>query len=58
MEAGSVNHENFHTRENGGTLWGFSIVIEKDGMLMDCGIMLDGKTGEVLLTNIITGANE
>ncbi|MGI6695006.1 MAG: hypothetical protein ACOX6O_02045 [Christensenellales bacterium] len=58
LEAGSVNHENFHTRENGGTLWGFGIVIEKDGMLMDCGIMLDGKTGEVLLTNIITGANE
>ncbi len=25
--------------------------------LWDCGIVLDGKTGEVLMTSIITGAN-
>jgi hypothetical protein len=57
LEAGTINHANFHTRDSGGTLWGFGIVIEKDGMLMDCGIMMDGKTGEVLYTNVITGGN-
>ena len=47
----------FHVRESGGTLWGFSFFIERDGVIWDCGIVLDGKTGEVLMTNIITGAN-
>lgn len=50
--------DSFHVRESGGTLWGFSFLIEKGGVLWDCGIMLDGKTGEVLMTSIITGANE
>ena len=58
LEAGTVLSTDFYTREKGGTLWGIGIWLMKDGTPWDCGIMMDGKTGEVLLSNIITGANE
>ena len=58
LEAGTVLSADFYTREKGGTLWGIGIWLMKDGTPWDCGVMMDGKTGEVLLSNIITGANE
>lgn len=58
LEAGVVREVNFHTRDEGNPLWGFSILPDVDGVRWDCGVVLDARTGEVLLTNIITGANE
>lgn len=57
LEAGVVRETSFHTRDEGNPLWGFSIYLVVDGVAWDCGVMLDARTGEVLLTNIITGAN-
>lgn len=57
VEAGSVISERFYLRKDGGSLWGFSIYVEKDGVAWDCGVTMDGKTGEVLYSNIITGGN-
>jgi hypothetical protein len=57
LEAGEIVYSDFNIRENGGTLWGFDIHILKDGVYWGCGVMLDGKTGEVLLTNVVTGGN-
>lgn len=57
VDAGEIISERFSLRESGGTLWGFSIYMEKDGVAWDCGITMDGKTGEVLYTSIITGGN-
>lgn len=48
----------FSSRSNGGTLWGFSLYLVDQGVACDYGVMLDGKTGEILMTNVITGANE
>lgn len=48
----------FASRSNGGTLWGFSLYLVDQGVACDYGVMLDGKTGEILMTNVITGANE
>ena len=48
----------FFSRSNGGTLWGFSLYLVDQGVACDYGVMLDGKTGEILMTNVITGANE
>lgn len=47
----------FVVRENGGTLWGFNFYAIKDGMEMGLGVVLDAKTGEIMLTSIITGGN-
>ena len=57
LEVGQIVYSDFRIRENGGTLWGFDIHIKKDGVEWGCGVMLDGKTGEVLLTNVVTGGN-
>lgn len=48
----------FSSRSSGGTLWGFSLYLVDQGVACDYGVMLDGKTGEILMTNVITGANE
>ena len=48
----------FSSRSSGGTLWGFSLFLVDQGVACDYGVMLDGKTGEILMTNVITGANE
>lgn len=58
LEAGVLLDESFHTRDEGDPIWGFSIYMEVDGLVWDCGAMLSARTGEVLLTHIITGANE
>ena len=57
LDAGQIISERFYLREGGGSLWGFSIAVEKDGLLWDCGVTMDGQTGEILLSNIITGGN-
>ena len=57
LEAGEIVYSDFYIRENGGTLWGFDIHILKDGVYWGCGVMLDARTGEVLLTNVVTGGN-
>ena len=48
----------FSSRSSGGTLWGFSLYLVDQDVVCDYGVMLDGKTGEILMTNVITGANE
>ena len=48
----------FSSRSSGGTLRGFSLYLVDQGVACDYGVMLDGKTGEILMTNVITGANE
>lgn len=58
LEAGVVREADFYTRDGGNPLWGFSVYMKIDGVVWDCGVMLDARTGEVLPTNIITGANE
>ena len=47
----------FYTRESDGTLWRFSVNIIKDGVAWGCGVTMDGQTGEILMTNVITGGN-
>lgn len=58
LEAGEIVYSDFNVRENSGTLWGFDIHILKDGVYWGCGVMMDGKTGEVLTVNVVTGGNE
>lgn len=58
LEAGTVINEEFYIREGKNPAWGFSIYIPVDGVPLDCGVVLDARTGEILLTNVITGANE
>ena len=57
LDAGIAVQSDFYTRENGGTLWGFSINILKDGVEWGCGVTMDGQTGEILMTNVVTGGN-
>ena len=57
LEAGEIVYSDFYIRENGSTLWGFDIHILKDGVYWGCGVTLDARTGEVLLTNVVTGGN-
>lgn len=47
----------FNTRENKHSVWGISVYAVKDGVEMGIGVVLDAQTGEVLLSNIITGGN-
>ena len=48
----------FSERDEGNPLWGFDFHVEQDGVAMGCGVMLDARTGEILLTNVVAGANE
>ncbi len=57
LDAGSIVQCDFYTRDSGGTLWGFSVNIVKDGVPWGCGVTMDGQTGEILMTNVITGGN-
>lgn len=47
----------FNTRENKNSVWCISVYAVKDGVEMGIGVVLDAQTGEVLLSNIITGGN-
>ncbi len=53
------NDENsdFSQNAQGQTRWAFSIYIRYEGVEYSFGVVLDGKTGEVLLTNVLTGGN-
>ncbi len=42
---------------NGALVWDVSTFLFKDGVGWGCGVILDGKTGEMLLSNVITGGN-
>ncbi|HPJ03158.1 MAG TPA: hypothetical protein PKU80_09995 [Candidatus Limiplasma sp.] len=57
LDAGTVVGNDFYTREDGGTLWGISINILKDGVDWGCGVTMDGATGEILMINVVTGGN-
>lgn len=57
LDVGSMVQCDFYTRDSGGTLWGFSVNIVKDGVPWGCGVTMDGQTGEILMTNVITGGN-
>lgn len=57
VAAGAVLDGSFHVRENGGTLWDFSIYITLDGVECECVVRLDGVTGEVLSIDVLTGGN-
>ena len=58
INSGTTPRHSFSSRSSGGTLWGFSLYLVDQGLACDYGVMLDGKTGEILMTNVITGANE
>ena len=49
--------ESFHVRDNGQTLWMFWAYLIHDGVEYECGITLDGTTGEVLSIDVLTGGN-
>ena len=52
-----VQDESFHVRENGQTLWMFWGYMTHNGVEYECGITLDGTTGEVLSIDVLTGGN-
>lgn len=57
IAVGAILDDSFHIRENGSTLWDFSIYITLDGVAYECVIRLDGATGEVLSADVLTGGN-
>ena len=49
--------EGFYTRESGQTLWIFWAYVTNDAVEYECGITLDGASGEVLTIDVLTGGN-
>ena len=47
----------FYERENGNPIWGFQIYVVDGGIEQVCGVMIDARTGEILLTAVTTGGN-
>ncbi len=47
----------FYTRESGNPVWTLGFWLVKDGVEMDIGVVVDARTGEILLTNLMTGGN-
>ncbi len=47
----------FYQNADGQTCWAFSIYVRYEGVEYDFGVVLDGKTGEVLSTSVMTGGN-
>ncbi len=40
----------FYTRDGGNPIWGFQIYLVNNGIELGCGVMVDARTGEILLT--------
>ncbi len=47
----------FYTRDGGNPIWGFQIYLVNNGIELGCGVMVDARTGEILLTNVVSGGN-
>ena len=49
----------FYERENEPPLWMFSVqfYLQSDGIFQDWGVVMDARTGEILLVNVVTGGN-
>lgn len=57
IAASVITDESFHIRDNGQKLWIFWFFMRQDGVEYECGVTLDGATGEVLSTDALTGGN-
>lgn len=47
----------FYTRDKGNPVWSISYYLVRDGVEWGAGVILDARTGEVLVANLITGGN-
>ena len=56
LEAAAVLVD-FYERDSGNPMWGFSFQLTDNGIEQDWGLMVDARTGEILLLNVITGGN-
>ncbi len=55
---GEENNEPlFYTRDSDNPIWTLSFYLIKDGIEMNIAVVLDARTGEILLTNLMTGGN-
>jgi hypothetical protein len=57
LDTAEVFPAEFYERDTGNPIWGFRFYVVDGGIEQDCAVMIDARTGEILLTNIITGAN-
>ncbi len=47
----------FYERDTGNPIWRFQIYLVDCGIEQGCGVMIDARTGEILLTAVTTGGN-